>query len=93
MKKYIDINEIDHVMAREIGRNILERSDEAEDELYHIWNALKAIPGEDVAEIRRGRWSRVSPLVDTLECSACGYNIIGDEMKTPYCPWCGARIA
>lgn len=42
--------------------------------------------------IRRGEWVGVSPMVDTRQCSRCGYNIISEELETPYCPYCGAKM-
>ena len=39
-----------------------------------------------------GEWILSNPETDTLECSECGYNIISEELKTPYCPWCGAKM-
>lgn len=25
-------------------------------------------------------------------CTKCGYEVNDDEDRTPYCPWCGARM-
>lgn len=36
-----------------------------------------------------GEWIRSNPFTDTEECSCCGHNIISDELRTPFCPWCG----
>lgn len=43
-------------------------------------------------ERKKGRWIRQNPLVDTEECSECGYNIISKELETPFCPWCRADM-
>lgn len=43
-------------------------------------------------ERKKGRWIKQHPMVDTEECSGCGYNILGEEFETPFCPWCGARM-
>ena len=43
-------------------------------------------------EENAGEWIHSNPETDTLECSKCGYNIISEELKTPYCPWCGAKM-
>ena len=43
-------------------------------------------------ERKKGEWIGVTPMVDTLMCSECGYNIIDKEFKTPYCPNCGAKM-
>ena len=39
-----------------------------------------------------GEWIPSNPETDTFECSECGYNINSEELKTPYCPWCGAKM-
>lgn len=43
-------------------------------------------------EQRKGKWIKQNPMVDTEECSECGYNILGEEFETPFCPWCGAKM-
>ena len=53
---------------------------------------LKAQPTIDAEPVRRGRWVGVSPMVDSLECSICGWNILGEEFETNYCPNCGAKM-
>ena len=45
-----------------------------------------------LAELKRGKWIKQNPMVDTEECSECGYNILSPELETPYCPWCGAKM-
>ena len=45
-----------------------------------------------VADRKHGKWIGVSPMVDTEECSLCGFQIQSSELETPYCPWCGARM-
>ena len=44
------------------------------------------------AKREHGRWIKQNPMVDTEECSVCGYNIVSEEMETPFCPWCGADM-
>ena len=51
-----------------------------------------SIPPANLREVKKARWNGVSPFVDSLECSGCRYCILGEEMKTPYCPWCGAEM-
>ena len=41
---------------------------------------------------KRGKWIGVSPFVDSVQCSECGYCIHSEELETPYCPWCGAKM-
>ena len=43
-------------------------------------------------EPKRGEWIGVSPFVDSVQCSECGYCIHSEEFETPYCPWCGAKM-
>ena len=43
------------------------------------------------SERRKGKWVKQNPMVDTEECSECGYNIQSEELETPFCPWCGAN--
>ena len=62
----------------------LRRSKEDHDALEMAIEALRSQ--------RQGSWQGVSPTVDTIECSICGYQLINDEFKTPYCPWCGAKM-
>ena len=57
-----------------------------------IEQAIDQESAADVRENRRGRWIKQNPLVDTEECSLCGYNVIDEEFETPFCPWCGARM-
>ena len=42
--------------------------------------------------VKHGKWVHDNPLTDTLVCTECNYSIPTDELKTPYCPWCGARM-
>lgn len=39
-----------------------------------------------------GKWIKQNPMVDTEECSECGYNILGEEFETPFCPNCAAKM-
>lgn len=41
---------------------------------------------------KRGEWIGVSPMVDTVQCSVCGGQLLSAELKTPYCPYCGAKM-
>jgi septal ring factor EnvC (AmiA/AmiB activator) len=41
---------------------------------------------------KRGEWIGVNPMVDTEQCSLCGWNIPTYEFETNYCPYCGARM-
>ena len=51
---------------------------------------LKAIPAEDVAPVRHGRWIMHDDEFGlTCECSACHIETMGDGN---YCPNCGCRM-
>lgn len=44
----------------------------------------------NIQRVRKGKWQGVSPFVDSEECSLCRYCIYDAELRTPYCPGCGA---
>lgn len=54
-------------------------------------NALSFLPSAE-PDRRIGKWIMQNPMVDTEECSECGYNILSEEFETPFCPWCGADM-
>ena len=54
--------------------------------------ALDRVPTVEAVPVVHGRWVKQNPLVDTEECSNCGYNIVSTELETPFCPWCGAAM-
>ena len=39
-----------------------------------------------------GYWIGVNPMVDTEQCSICGWNIVTYEFESNYCPNCGAKM-
>ena len=49
-------------------------------------------PAVDAAPVVHGWWQGVSPMVDSMECSVCRYCIPSEELETPFCPWCGAKM-
>lgn len=53
---------------------------------------LGILPKRDVVPVVHAKWVGVSPMVDSVACSKCGYNIWSDELETPFCPWCGAKM-
>lgn len=57
-----------------------------------IQEKIDEMPSADVRENIHGEWIRTNPLTDTFECSLCGYNILSEELITPFCPWCGADM-
>lgn len=62
------------------------------DDLYTVNMCIINAPAVDAVPVVHGRWQGVSPFVDTEECSNCRYNIQCEELETPYCPWCGAKM-
>ena len=59
---------------------------------YEVESIINEQPAVEAKEVIHGHWQGVSPLVDSLECSECRYEILSEELKTPYCPWCGAKM-
>ena len=53
---------------------------------------LESVPTADVAPVIHAHWTGVTPMVDTIMCSNCGWNYPTNEFATPYCPCCGARM-
>jgi len=56
-----------------------------------IIEAIKRVPSVE-PERKLGKWICVNPMVDTLMCSECGYNIISEDFKSNFCPDCGAKM-
>lgn len=59
---------------------------------YRDGIAIMNLPPAEPVRMK-GKWIAQNPLVDTEECSVCGYNIQSAEMETPFCPWCGASMS
>lgn len=58
-----------------------------------LYEFLEALPIAKADLLRKyGTWIGVSPMVDSMQCSECGYQIQSEELETPYCPNCGARM-
>jgi ssDNA-binding Zn-finger/Zn-ribbon topoisomerase 1 len=66
--------------------------DDADEKRAIITDLVNGIHAVDAAPVVHARWQGVSPFVDTEECSNCRYNIQSEELETPYCPWCGAKM-
>ena len=66
--------------------------DDADEKRAIITDLVNGIPAVDAAPVVHAQWQGVSPFVDTEECSNCRYNIQSEELETPYCPWCGAKM-
>lgn len=53
------------------------------------------LPAADVAEVRHGRWERVSTasgIISRVRCSVCAGTQPLTFENMPYCPTCGARM-
>ena len=82
MKEYIE---------RAAVKNLLDRYGATDDALALI----DAIPAADVAEVRHGRWERVSTasgIISRVRCSVCAGTQPLTFENMPYCPTCGARM-
>lgn len=56
---------------------------------------LSKLPAADVAEVRHGRWERVSTasgIISRVRCSVCAGTQPLTFENMPYCPTCGARM-
>ena len=49
-------------------------------------------PTVDAAPVVHAQWVKNDPFTDTEKCSICDYNIPTSEFRTPWCPWCGAKM-
>ena len=59
------------------------------------WSEIAHIPAADVAEVRHGRWERVSTasgIISRVRCSVCAGTQPLTFENMPYCPTCGARM-
>ena len=89
-QRLIDANELDDWLE--------EAELEAQEKKKYVYaGCINTIRGNirnfpTIERRRIGTWIGVNPMVDTLECSVCGYNILGEEFKTRYCPDCGAKM-
>ena len=57
-------------------------------------DVITRIPAADVAEVRHGRWERVSTasgIISRVRCSVCAGTQPLTFENMPYCPTCGAR--
>ena len=58
-------------------------------------DVITRIPAADVAEVRPGRWERVSTasgIISRVRCSVCAGTQPLTFENMPYCPTCGARM-
>lgn len=43
-------------------------------------------------KVKESEWVKSNPFTDTIECKKCGFNICDEELKSDYCPNCGAKM-
>lgn len=58
-------------------------------------DVITRIPAADVAEVRHGRWEKVSTasgIISRVRCSVCAGTQPLTFENMPYCPTCGARM-
>ena len=88
MKEYIERAAI----LKSLGYDEKKRADVLPGSTFDI--VLKE-PAADVAEVRHGRWERVSTasgIISRVRCSVCAGTQPLTFENMPYCPTCGARM-
>lgn len=94
MKEYIE---------REVALEILKRNPidtwrgapVYSEEIKSAADEIGDLPAADVAEVRHGRWERVSTasgIISRVRCSVCAGTQPLTFENMPYCPTCGARM-
>lgn len=66
-----------------------------QEERAEFVSLLENAPAADVAEVRHGRWERVSTasgIISRVRCSVCAGTQPLTFENMPYCPTCGARM-
>ena len=88
MKEYIGRAQL----LKNLGYDETRRADVLPGSTFDI--VLKE-PAADVAEVRHGRWERVSTasgIISRVRCSVCAGTQPLTFENMPYCPTCGARM-
>ncbi len=95
MKEYIERAEALDICQKEY-EDRLRMADYCGDTVaLDIGGVIKGIPAADVAEVRHGRWERVSTasgIISRVRCSVCAGTQPLTFENMPYCPTCGARM-
>ena len=95
MKEYIERAEALDICQKEY-EDRLRMADYCGDTVaWDIGGTIKGIPAADVAEVRHGRWERVSTasgIISRVRCSVCAGTQPLTFENMPYCPTCGARM-
>ena len=88
MKEYIERAQL----LKNLGYDETRRADVLPGSTFDI--VLKE-PAADVAEVRHGRWEKVSiasGIISRVRCSVCARTQPLTFENMPYCPTCGARM-
>ena len=67
----------------------------ADESCASVVSDFEGLPAADVAEVRHGRWERVSTasgIISRVRCSVCAGTQPLTFENMPYCPTCGARM-
>ena len=88
--KYYGEKSVVHIIDLVVSDKTIKHTGKA------IKKRLKALPGEDVAEVKHGCWKRQKGRPEAI-CSECGrevvYQTIGNKWWFEnYCPHCGAKM-
>ena len=91
MKEYIERERLKEAFNADL--QTLQTLDEHTMDLILI--EIDEAPAADVAEVRHGRWERVSTasgIISRVRCSVCAGTQPLTFENMPYCPTCGARM-
>lgn len=79
-------------IEREVALDVVKRTS---GDYAAAWSEIAHMPAADVAEVRHGRWERVSTasgIISRVRCSVCAGTQPLTFENMPYCPTCGARM-
>lgn len=102
MAEYIERNKAVDAIAHLMATGFVEDRFITPHELQSLQDEIETLPAADVAPVVHGWWiswdeaGYFIPFADKFECSVCHdaaqrlYN--GDDLLSPYCPNCGAKM-
>ena len=93
MKEYIERAAVEKFI--EDGLNNPDKNKAFGHAAIEIMTEVHYMPAADVAEVRHGRWERVSTasgIISRVRCSVCAGTQPLTFENMPYCPTCGARM-
>lgn len=96
MSKYVSIEDIENAMDEVLDgakKNKSTFHDRAVmfNAMYDMMKLIMEV-SVDVKEDIHAHWQLSSPFTDTEECSNCHGEILGEELETEFCPYCGAKM-